>query len=238
MKILICAMLCSVFAFAQDAELSRYKYAVVPVQFAFLKQPDQFNINTFTKMHMEHLGFEAFMDKEVITNDEAAQSCNRVYVDVSELSGFLITKLRVEIRDCRNKILFEAEGKSKQKAYNVAYREALRDAFKSFNKSFYKYKPDESAAVAPAAANVSLPTASPIAPAGSETLYAQTTAFGYQLVDNKPSVKFRLHLTVTPDVFLAESEGRTGIVSQKGGSWQFEYLQDGQLRTVPLTVKF
>lgn len=238
MKSLILTLLCSLSLFGQDAELNRYKYAIVPSTFSFLKQPDQFNINTYTKMHMESLGFQAYLDRDILPNDEAAQSCNRVYVDVSELGGFLVTKLRVQIRDCRNKILFESEGRSKEKAFAVAYREALRDAFKSFQKSRYQYKPDESSAAAPAVANVTSPQASSIAPSGSEMLYAQTTAFGYQLVDNKPSVKFKLYVTVTPNVFLAESEGRTGVVSQKGDTWQFEYIQNGQLRAIPLAVKF
>lgn len=68
--------------------------------------------------------------------------------------------------------------------------------------------------------------------------YAQEIANGYQLVDKRPQVMLRLYRTKQAGVFLAESDAHRGIVYQDGGTWYFDYYQDGNLVHKPLNIKF
>jgi len=70
------------------------------------------------------------------------------------------------------------------------------------------------------------------------TLYAQEVSVGYQLVDNTPKIRMKIHKTSMPDFYLAEAEGTNGVVFEKNGTWFFEYYSGGNLVTEELDIKF
>lgn len=67
-------------------------------------------------------------------------------------------------------------------------------------------------------------------------LYAQTIENGFQLVDNTPSVVYKIKKTSIPDVYLVE--GKNATLSKKEGKWILEYYENDELKQEVLTIKF
>lgn len=69
-------------------------------------------------------------------------------------------------------------------------------------------------------------------------LYAQELANGYQLVDSTPKIQLKLRKTSMPSYYLAEGNGKSGVVYEKSGNWYFEYYSGDQLMVDELNIKF
>lgn len=109
-------------------EPSEFEFVVVPDQYSFLFEKDQFQLNSLTKFLFNKHGFNAFFNTELPNIDR----CAGLYADVIRDNGFVWTNLTVELRDCKGNLIFRSiEGKSKLKEYNKAYSEALRVCFES-----------------------------------------------------------------------------------------------------------
>jgi hypothetical protein len=74
--------------------------------------------------------------------------------------------------------------------------------------------------------------------AAVNTLYAQKLDNGFQLVDSTPKILLILRKTSLPDHYLAEGDGKSGIVYGKSGKWYFEYYSGDQLMVEELNIKF
>ena len=121
------------FSSSYSQNCNDYKYAIIPAEFNFLKGKDQYKLNTISKMYLEKYGFTTFFDTDILPNEVASQNCNKVFVDVVNSSTLFVTKLTIEVKDCKNNILFSSvQGKSREKDFQVAYNQALREAFASF----------------------------------------------------------------------------------------------------------
>lgn len=122
-------------------ELNNYNHVVIPEKFNFLKEANQYQLNSLTKFLFEKYGFEAYLEGEEEYNNKNPERCEGLYADVLNDSGILSTKLRVVLKDCRNKEVFvSGEGVSRIKDFRNAYQEALRQAFKSVEASKYSNK--------------------------------------------------------------------------------------------------
>lgn len=73
---------------------------------------------------------------------------------------------------------------------------------------------------------------------GTDVWYAQELDWGYQLVDSTPKVRMKLYKTSLSDVYLAESEGKNGVVYQKEGEWWFEFVEGDVKQQTNLTIRF
>ncbi|MFA5297412.1 MAG: hypothetical protein WC389_04310 [Lutibacter sp.] len=126
--------------FAQKS-INSYKYIIVPKQFEFQKSPDQHQVNSLAKFLFERAGFTVFFTDESFPTDLANDRCLALMASVNNASNFLNTKLRVDLLDCYNKVVFSTEeGKSKEKDYKTAYHEALRNAFVGIEALKYSYE--------------------------------------------------------------------------------------------------
>lgn len=140
--------------------INDYKYVIVPDTYEFSKEEDQYQLNSLTQFLFEKYGFEAYMKSEEKPQDLQDDICKGLKANVIEDSGLFVTKLRVQLEDCRGNMVFESdEGRSREKDYKKAYHEALRDAFKTVAALDYNYTPAEVAAAAPQANN---PKPSPV----------------------------------------------------------------------------
>lgn len=129
-----------------------YKYVSVPDTYEFSKEEDQYQLNSLTKFLFEKYGFEAYMKSEEKPQDLQDNICKGLKANVIEDSGLFVTKLKVQLEDCRGNMVFESDqGRSREKDYKKAYHEALRDAFKAVASLDYKYSPAEVATRAPQA---------------------------------------------------------------------------------------
>ncbi|NBL65502.1 hypothetical protein GV828_09850 [Flavobacterium sp. NST-5] len=253
-KILLLVAIAIQFSGLAQKTINDYQYIVVPVKFDFQKQPNEHRLSTFTKAHLEKMGFIVFYEDkipvELINN-----RCGALYANLERESAFLATKMTVSIKDCQNNLIFKsAEGKSKEKSFAKAYAEALDEAMISLYNENYSYNGNTNfVASAPApvltqqkTATVSSETSSisQVKPKVIEAqelpthLYAQPIKNGYQLVDNTPKVVLKIYKTSNPDYFTAQSDTANGVLIKKNNDWFFEYYQDDQPVSEKLLIKF
>lgn len=245
--LLLFLLLLSFSGFAQNT-INNYKYVIVPEKYSFLKQKDQYKLNTLTKSLLQDHGFTVYFDNPELPNEIFNNKCTTLSLEVIEKNSMFSTNLTLLLKDCKGNILFKSkEGKSREKEYDISYNRALRDAFTSLDEANYVYSapaetPDQQAATAtnapavqPAAKTVTIAIEAP-QPTG--TLYAQPTANGYQLIDTSPKIILTLLKTSVQDYFIANNASSNGIVFKKNENWIFEYYKDGQLTAEKLLIKF
>jgi hypothetical protein len=139
--ILSCFFIASLFS---QNSINNYKYVIVPYKFDFLKTKNQYQLNDLTKFLFDKYGFEAIMEGSDYPADLMANRCLALKSDVFKDSGMFKTKLKVELKDCNDKIVYTSKiGESRVKEFKTAYNLALRDAFKSIEALNYKYEPNE-----------------------------------------------------------------------------------------------
>lgn len=127
-----------------QSNLNEFKYIIVPKKYDFLKESDQYQLNSLTKFLFKKEGFTVYFDDDILPNELAQNRCLSLLTNVRNDSNLFRTKLIVELKDCNNKIVYSSnEGTSKKKEYKVAYHEALREAFQSFKALSYSYKPKQ-----------------------------------------------------------------------------------------------
>ena len=72
----------------------------------------------------------------------------------------------------------------------------------------------------------------------SNMLYAQTTPYGYQLIDSEPKVIIKIYKTSSPICFIANKNNIQGVLISKDNQWFFEYINNSKLVSEKVEVKF
>lgn len=251
-KYLLLLLLFPVLSGYTQSTINNYKYVLVPEQFSFLKQVDQYELNNLTKALLEQKGFTVYFDNKDLPTEIANNKCRAMNADVKEKKGMFTTTLTLILKDCQGNEVFKSkEGKSREKDFGAAYSEALRNSFVSLNDLPYTFsgevaesgKPQPSIPTSPskpvAAATAPIQPVTPVKvsePAG--TLYAQATANGFQLIDTTPKKVLTLFKTSMQDCFIADNGQTKGIVIKKEGKWFFEYYNGDNLISEGLLIKF
>lgn len=244
-------LLLSCFSGHSQTSLNNYKYVLVPETFNFLREKDQYGLNSITKSSLEENGFTAYFDNTGLPTELANNKCNSLIAEVVEKKSMFTTKLTLFLKDCKGNVIFKSkEGISREKEFAISYRLALMDAFSSLKEAKYVYQPApiiNDQPTAPAIASTSAPAANS-APAGKTTateaypiggiLYAQPITNGYQLIDTTPKTVLRMFKTSLADYFIADNGSSNGIVFKRDDSWVFEYYKDGKLMAEKLVIKF
>lgn len=129
---------CNVFA---QEKMNAYKYAVVPSQFDFQKEPNQYGINQLLKYKFQQLGFETYLDTDELPTKLKEKGCLSISPNIINFGGVFKTRIIIEVKDCLNQVLFVTnEGSSKHKSYKTAYNIAVRQALSSFKDYKLDYK--------------------------------------------------------------------------------------------------
>lgn len=251
---LLIFLFASFSAYAQSS-INDYKYALVPEKYSFLTEVNQYGLNTGTKSFLEEKGFTVYFDNGELPKEIAGNRCSALTADVIQKKGLFSTNLTLVLKDCQGNIVFKSkEGKSREKDFATSYNFALADAYTTLKETPYSYngkvntQPQVAVAVAPAAVPVqpaTVATPAPLPPAVAEstknaagTLYAQTTSYGYQLIDTSPKIVLTLFQTTVADYFIADGSSSHGIVLKKNGEWYFEHYLEGKLISEKLAIKF
>lgn len=257
--ILFCVlMMCQTLVFAQN-DINNYKYVSVPERFDFLKNADQYQVNSLTKFLLKKNGFIVLEGFANYPKDLSENRCLLLNVDVLKLKAFLKTKLEVQFRDCKNELIFKsAIGTSKEKEYKKSYHEALRAAFESVAALNYNYvaqvpetsgvpipvptPPDVPELPVPTTAVEAVPTPPvpedlPVAPPVVEQeipqIQVNATAYGFEVKDVSSGVVLHtLHATIYDGVFLIDN--KTGIAYRRGNRWVREYVANQNIVIEPL----
>lgn len=229
--------------FAQTS-LNNYKYVIVPNKFDFFKEADKYQLNSLTKFLLEKENFTVFFDNSNLPEDLSKNRCLALFLDVLEDRGIFKTKLMLQLKNCKNEIVFITKnGSSKRKEYEKAYHEALRDAFQAFKVINYQYKPEQiELEVVKSKPIKELIAKKPIIKEASKEevvkqkilkpvveklvinqttssniLYAQVSDSGFQVVDSTPKVVMILLNTPKQDVYIVK--GEDAIVFKENGKW-------------------
>ena len=137
--LIACFIITSAFS---QSNLNDYKYIIVPKKFDFLKQENQYRLNSLTKFLFEKHGFTTLLEDEAYPNDLNTNRCIALRSNVLKESGMFKTKLKVELKDCNGQVVYTSQkGESRIKEYDKSYNEALRNVFKSFEAVNYSYAP-------------------------------------------------------------------------------------------------
>jgi hypothetical protein len=227
-----------------QSNINEYKYIDIPKKYDFLKSEDKYQLNSLTAFLFKKAGFNVLSSEENNLDDDKKDWCKILRVDVINNSGMFNTKLKIELTDCKNNVVFTSkEGRSNVKDYKEAYHEALREAFESIKALNYVYTPKEQESISKPIVkeepvhDEKITLTTPIDTVVNEnTLYAQPTANGYQLVDTTPKVIFILKKTSVQDVYLII--GKDGTVFYKDGQWIAEYYEGDELKREVLSIKF
>jgi hypothetical protein len=251
-RFLIILLCVASYGFSQS--VNDYKAVIIPLRYEFQKSDNQYRLQTLTKFDLEKAGFLSFYSNEYIPL-EYKERCSLLYVDVINESSLLVSKLRVVLKDCFGVVVFKSEiGRSKEKEYGTSYNDALNEAFKSVYALQYKYngkflanKTEIIPVIVPAAisSEVAVPAAKKeiveskiIENKSPNLLYAQPTAYGYQLIDSEPKVVMKVYKTSNPASFMASKGSVQGVLVSKDNQWFFEYYQNDQLISEKVAVKF
>ena len=231
-KILLLFILISSYAFSQS--VNDYQYVIVPVKYDFLSKEDQYGLNTLTKLLLQKYGFKAYLSNEEIPLNTDIQKCNFLYADVIQDKSMFVTKVKVALKDCKKKVVFETQfGSSREKEFAVAYNQAFRESGKSFDKLNYKYNDKNNSSI------TQEPSKTIVSEINSETFYfAQPTANGFQVVDSEPKVIMKLYTTSQKNVFLGIRGVTNGVLISKENHWFFEYYEGGKLVSESWNLKF
>lgn len=250
MKIRFLFLLVFISAYCFSQSVNDYEAVIIPVKFDFLRNENQFRLNTLTKFNLKKAGFEVFYNNEPFPK-ELNDRCSFLYVDVENENTLFMTKLYITFKDCYGALIFQsAVGKSREKDLEKAYNEALNDTFKSVYALQYKYTGIRDNAknvvqTSPAAVVVPVPVSranddkQPIViDKVSNLFYAQTTPFGFQLVDSEPKVVFKIFRTSNSSCYIALKGSLQGVFISNENQWFFEYYQNDILISERVEVKF
>jgi hypothetical protein len=239
-SILLLLLFVSVLASAQKS-INDYQFAIVPVKFSWMSKENQYRVSTITKLKLSEMGFKTYYDKEVLPEEVASNRCDKIYIDIEKAGSFLSTKLIIVFRDCQNGIILKSSpGTSKEKNFEAAYREALTEAFKSITVLNYKYSgqpvimEEERPVISENQVKENIVKqdtgVSETISSTSGKLSLEATVTGYISVDEgKSTIALRLFKTTNPDIYIAASQARQGVLLKKDDKWYFEFYYSGQL---------
>lgn len=225
-------------AFSQS--INDFQYVIVPIKYDFLKENDKFRLNTLTKLLLQKYGLKAYLNTETLPEEAGSDRCSFLYASVDEQNGMLVSKLKVVLKDCQDKVIYETDfGSSREKEYDVAYNQALRAAFQSFDKLHYKYNGAQP--TGKSTETISKPVEVKVAPEVKLSLgqlYAQPINNGFQLLNTEPKVIYKIYNTSLKDYYIASKGEQQGVFFAKDNGWFFEYYQNDKLISEKVVVKF
>ena len=231
----------NLFVFGQEKKVNNYKFIVVPDQFDFLKQKDEYKTSSLTKFLLKKNGFTVFLNSEQYPKDLIDNPCSGLKALVLDKSSMFKVKVIIELRDCSNKILYTSEeGVSKLKEFKKGFQEAIRNAHASMidvvyepflletigkdKKEIVTVNPVLVKEVKEVKLEVELPVinnieeAAQVSPTNNialaTTLYAQPKENGFQLINLKPQVVFVILNTSVKGVFVIKD--KNGLLYKKG----------------------
>lgn len=145
MKAKYCTMLLVFFIASNlfsQTNLNAYKYVIVPNKYDFLKENDQYQLNSLTEFLFKKHGFQALMEGSTYPEDLIRNRCLALKSNLIKDSGMFKTKLAIELKNCDDQVVYTSGmGESREKEYQRAYTEALRNVFAHIEALNYNYQP-------------------------------------------------------------------------------------------------
>ncbi|WP_073311728.1 hypothetical protein [Flavobacterium terrae] len=231
--IFLLVMLLSLIASSQSS-LNDYNMAIIPARFDFQKEDNQYRINSTIKTFLQQKGFEVYLTSDDLPEGFMDYNCNKLVVKAIEENTTFVTKLKVEFRDCKGKLLFATDlAETREKVFAKAYNQVLLKTLSTFSKANYRYSGktyfDEEADEKIKNRDVENVSVEVVKKEINES---------YVRVLNKTNQKeLLLYRTSNPNVFLSIYSGSNGIVVSKENNWFFEYIDGDKTASEKLDIK-
>ena len=253
----------NLFVFGQEKKVNNYKFIVVPDQFDFLKQKDEYKTSSLTKFLLKKNGFTVVLNSEQYPKDLIDNPCSGLKALVLDKSSMFKVKVIIELRDCSNKLLYTSEeGVSKLKEFKKGFQEAIRNAhasmidvvFEPFLLEPIGKDKKEIVIVNPVLVKevkeiklevelsviTNIEEAAQVSPTNNialdSTLYAQPKENGFQLINLKPQVVFVILNTGAKDIYVIKD--KNGLLYKKGENWIAEFYEGGEIVVKKYSIKF
>lgn len=208
-------------AFISMASFAQKKQAIIiSSKFDFQEERNSYNINNMLKAILTSNNYEVYLDDEVLPIEIARNKCNALTGVLLDKSNLFVTKVKLQIKDCQNNLLFEsAEVKSREKDFQRGFIEAI----KLLSPELKKFKPavlEKNEVVVPS---------SEISTTTNSKYLCVEIANGYAIMDATPKVILQIYKTSNPTVFIADKFGVKGIFTKLNNKGVFEYYLNDKL---------
>jgi hypothetical protein len=206
------------------------KVIIISNKYEFQKEKNTYNINTMLKAILVSNNYQVFFDDEELPFEIAQNKCNALTGVLIDNSNLLIRKIKFQIRDCQNNLLFEtAEVKTREKDIQNAYIETIKllsPELKKYDATIIQEKE--------VVATQELVDTPKISEFKTYLNCKLKQAFGNpqaEVTDSNDNILLSLQKTKNPNVFIAVStnvintnkEFVTGIFTKTGNKGVFEY---------------
>jgi hypothetical protein len=112
----------SITSFAQQN-----KTIIISNKYEFQKEKNTYNINNMLKAILVSNNYQVFFEDEILPAEIAQNRCNALTGVLLDISNLFVTKLKFQILDCNNYLLFETEEvRTKEKDLQNAYIETIK----------------------------------------------------------------------------------------------------------------
>lgn len=222
--LVIFIVLFSITSFAQKQAI------LISNKYEFQKEKNSYNINTMLKAILTSNNFQVYFDDEVLPIEIAQNRCNALTGILVDKSNVFLTKLKFQIKDCQNNILFEtAEVKSKEKNIQEGFIETinlLSPELKKYKPAVIETKPVviEKKEEVEKQGIVDSPKISEFKTYLNCSIKETFNGFHVTEVRNSNGfVLLSMQKTKNPTIFIASRENTTGVFTLTGNKGMFEY---------------
>lgn len=185
---------------------SQKQIILISSKYDFQKERNEYNINNMLKAILVSNNYQVYFDDEVLSIEIAQNRCNALTGVLVDKSNLFLTKVKLQIKDCQNNLLFEtAEVKSKEKDIQTGFMEAI----KLLSPELKKYRPTliqkKEVVVVPSEAVTNT----------NVKFQMVQIANGFVIMDATPKVILQIYKTTNPTVFIADKFGVKGIFTDR-----------------------
>lgn len=217
----------SVVSFAQKKQA-----ILISNKFDFQKEKNSYNINNMMKAILVSNNYEVYFDDAVLPMEIAQNRCNALTGVLVDNSNVFSTKLKFQIKDCQNNLLFEtAEVKSKEKDMQLGFIEAI----KLLSPELKKYKPaviqkKEVVEAKPVEEEKKEIVEMPSVVTKKVFSGCKLEAFsnGFNVVSADPLHTLFIQKTSHPNIYLAHKYSVAGIYTKTESKGVFEFYFEGK----------
>ena len=218
------------------ASFSQQQIILISNKYEFQKEPNSYNINNMLKAILVSNNYQVYFEDEVLPLEIAQNKCNALKGVLVDKSNVFLTKVKLQIKDCQNNLLFEtAEVRSKEKDIQLGFMETI----KLLSPELKKYKPVviETKPVVIETKEAAVISQEIIeSPKVSEFKTFLKCSFeksfdyshDFEIGGSEQNVLLFLQKTKNPNIFIAYKEGANGVFTKTGNKGIFEYYYEGK----------
>jgi hypothetical protein len=208
------------FLFSIHSFAQQNKVIIISNKYEFQKEKNAYNINNMLKAILVSNTYQVFFDDEVLPVEIAQNRCKALTGVLVDNSNMFLTKMKFQIRDCQNNLLFETtEVKTREKDIQNAYIETiglLSPELKKYNATLIQKKEV-----------VEIPS-DVVSSSIAKYQFVQITN-GFAIMDATLKVVLQIYNTTNPTIFIADKFGVKGVFTKIANKGIFEYYMNDKL---------